>query len=202
MAEKVVGSAGSRRRRWLFGWSLVLALAAAVFLIAGAQANPPEQSGFFELDRNAQNNVSTTFLGSLGGNINATQTSFTVCQASSTNPSPLPITIQVDAEQMTVGAIASASGGGCSGAFKRTYSSVTRHVNGTAAASHGASGVSGYVTRIVTGTVPGDDWDQVYAAVLANGHPTGTDPNPCSGAAWTGGSAVVSCDDRKSTRLN
>ena len=194
MATHMLGPTGNRRRRRFLLVPILLAGLAAFFVIGGAQATPPEDSGFFELDRNAQNDVSTTFLGSLGGNINATQTSFTVCQASSTNPSPLPITIQVDAEQMTVGAIASASGGGCSGAFKRTYSSVTRHVNGTTAASHGASGVSGYVTRIVTGTVPGDDWDQVYAAVLANGHPTGTDPNPCSGAAWTGGSAVVSCD--------
>src|SRR6266511_607012 len=194
MAEKVVGSAGSRRRRWLFGWSLVLALAAAVFLIAGAQANPPEQSGFFELDKNAENNVSTVFLGSLGGNINASQTSFTVCQASNTNPSPLPITIQVDAEQMTVGAIANASGGGCTGAFKRTYSSVTRGVNGTTAASHGASGVSGYVTQIISQTKAGDDWDQVYAAVLANGSPSDTNPNPCSGPAWTGGADITDCD--------
>src|SRR6266545_2778347 len=151
MATRILGPTGSRRRRRFLVVPILLAAVAAFLLIAGAQASPPEQSGFFELDKNAQNNVSTTFLGSLGGNINATVTSFTVCQASSTNPSP-PITIQVDAEQMTVGAIANAGGGGCSGAFKRTYSSVTRHVNGTAPASHGASGVSGFVTQIVTGT--------------------------------------------------
>jgi hypothetical protein len=173
---------------------MLLVAVAALFAIAGAQANPPEQSGFFELDKNAQNNVSTKFLGSLGGNINASVTSFTVCQASSTNPSPLPITIQVDAEQMTVGAIAAAGGGGCSGAFKRTYSSVTRGANSTTAASHGASGVSGYVTQVINATVAGDDWDQVYAAVQANGHPTPDDPNPCSGTAWTGGSAIKACD--------
>jgi hypothetical protein len=194
MATRILGPTGSRRRRRFLIVPILLVGLTAFFMIAGAQANPPEQSGFFELDKNAQNNVSTTFLGSLGGNINASQTSFTVCQASSTNPSPLPITIQIDAEQMTVGAIASASGGGCTGAFKRTYSSVTRGVNGTTAASHGASGVSGFVTRIVTGTVAGDDWDQVYAAVLANGHPTLDEPNPCSGAAWTGGSAITACD--------
>jgi hypothetical protein len=173
---------------------MLLVAVAALFMIAGAQANPPQNSGLFELDKNAKNNVSTTFLGSLGGNINATVTSFTVCQASSTNPSPLPITIQVDAEQMTVGAIANAGGGGCSGAFKRTYSSVTRGVNSTTAASHGASGVSGFVTQVVTGTVAGDDWDQVFAAVQANGHPTPDEPNPCSGAAWTGGSLISACD--------
>jgi hypothetical protein len=194
MTERILGPTDSRRRRRFLLVPMLLVALAALFAIAGAQANPPEQSGFFELDKNAQNNVSTTFLGSLGGNINASVTSFTVCQASSTNPSPLPITIQVDAEQMTVGAIASAGGGGCSGAFKRTYSSVTRGVNGTTAASHGASGVSGFVTRIVTGTVAGDDWDQVFAAVDANGHPSETLPNPCSGAAWTGGSAITACD--------
>src|SRR4029453_6047737 len=167
MATRILGPTGSRRRRRFLIVPILLVGLTAFFMIAGAQANPPEQSGFFELDKNAQNNVSTTFLGSLGGNINASQTSFTVCQASSTNPSPLPITIQIDAEQMTVGAIASASGGGCTGAFKRTYSSVTRGVNGTTAASHGASGVSGFVTRIVTGTVAGDDWDQVDAGVVA-----------------------------------
>jgi hypothetical protein len=194
MATRILGPTGSRRRRRFLAVPILIVGLAAFFMIAGAQATPPEQSGFFELDKNAQNNVSTTFLGSLGGNINASVTSFTVCQASSTNPSPLPITIQVDAEQMTVGAIASASGGGCTGAFKRTYSSVTRGANGTTAASHGASGVSGFVTRIVNATVAGDDWDQVYAAVLANGSPGPDNPNPCSGANWTGGSAVTACD--------
>jgi hypothetical protein len=194
MTERILGPTDSRRRRrFLLVPAFVVALV-AFLAISGAQATPPEQSGFFELDKNAINDQSTTFLGSLGGNINASVQSFTVCQASSTNPSPLPITIQVDAEQMTVGAIASAGGGGCSGAFKRTYSSVTRGVNNTAAASHGASGVSGFVTRIVTGTVAGDDWNQVFAAVDANGHPSETLPNPCSGAAWTGGSAVTACD--------
>jgi hypothetical protein len=173
---------------------LIVAVLAPLFLVSTSQANPPQNSGLFELDKNAQNDVSTSLLGSLGGNINATATSFTVCQASSTNPSPLPITIQVDAEQMTVGAIANAGGGGCTGAFKRTYSSVTRGVNGTTAASHGASGVSGLVTRVQTGPVAGDDWDQVFNAVQANGHPTPSEPNPCSGAAWTGGLAITACD--------
>jgi hypothetical protein len=194
MATRILGPTGSRRRRrFLFVPVLVVALV-AFFVIAGAQANPPEQSGNFELDKNVINDESTTFLGQLGGNINATVTSFTVCQAISTNPGPLPITIQIDAEQMTVGAIAAAGGGGCSGAFKRTYSSVTRGVNLTTAASHGASGVSGRVTQIVTGSVPGDDWDQVFAAVAANGHPSEDNPNPCSGAAWTGSSAITACD--------
>ena len=148
--NRFVRATGRLRRRRLLYVPITAALLAPFVLMSGAEANPPQNSGFFELDKNAQNDVSTTFLGSLGGNINATVTSFTVCQASTTNPAT-PITIQVDAEQMTVGAIANAGGGGCSGAFKKTYSSVTRGVNGTTAASHGASGVSGFVTRVVTG---------------------------------------------------
>src|SRR4051812_27651948 len=118
MAEKVIGPTGSRRRHWLFLCSLIAALGAAAFVIAGAQANPPEQAGFFELDKNLTNNEQTpssvvggtaVALATLGGNITASATSFTVCQAVATNPAPLPITIQVDAERMTVGAIASAS---------------------------------------------------------------------------------------------
>jgi hypothetical protein len=191
--NRIVRSIASRPRRRHWYAILIVALLAPLFLVSTSQANPPQDSGLFELDKNAQNNVSTTLLGSLGGNINATVTSFTVCQASSTNPAT-PFTIQVDAEQMTVGAIANAGGGGCTGAFKRTYSSVTRGVNGTTAASHGASGVSGRVTLIETGSVPGDDWDQVFDAVQANGSPTPDNPNPCSGAAWTGGAAVTACD--------
>jgi hypothetical protein len=194
MATKIMGPRGSRRRRRFWLVPLLLVALAGSLMIVSAQATPPETVGLFELDKNAQNDVSTTRLGQLGGNINATTQSFTVCQLLAANPSPLPITIQIDAEQMTVGAIASAGGGGCQGAFKRTYSSVTRGVNGTTAASHGASGVSGRVTQVVTGSVPGDDWDQVFDAVDANGHPTVDEPNPCSGAAWTGGSAITACD--------
>jgi hypothetical protein len=140
----------------------------------------------FELDKNAQDDV-TTFrdplpapfatgpLGTLRSNINATQTSFEVCQASNANPTA-PFTILVDAEQMTVGAISSPGGGGCSGAFKRLYSSVTRGVditpppdvpppNVTTAAAH-AGGEN--VTLLTVGAVNGDDWDQVYAAVTAD----------------------------------
>ena len=177
--------------------------------IAGAQATPPEQNppGYFELDKDLINNeqpqssdVGTALapnfvaLGTLGGNINASVTSFTVCQAVALNPAT-PITIQIDAERMTVGAIANASGGGCSGAFKRTYSSVTRGiVGGGAAASHGASGVSGFVTLLTFNTAVGDDWSQVKAAVDANNALPTPAANPCSGAGWSGNSAARACD--------
>jgi hypothetical protein len=208
MATRVLGPRGSRRRkRFLLGPILLVALA-SLFVIVGAQASPPEQAGFFELDKNLINNEQTVSsqvgtpptavaLGTLGGNINSTATSFTVCQAVTGNPA-LPATIQIDAERMTVTSIASASGGGCTGAFKRTYT-VTRHVLGTTAASHGASGVSGFVTLLTFNTVAGDDWDQVKAAVDANNALPVADQaaNPCStftGSGWTGNAAARACD--------
>jgi hypothetical protein len=212
MATRVLGPTGSKRRRRFLLVPILLVALASLFVIVGAQASPPEQAGFFELDKNLINNEQTpssvigsppnqtaVALGTLGGNINSSVTSFTVCQAVATNPTPLPITIQVDAERMTVGAITNATGGGCSGAFKRTYSSVTRGADvpagfTTDAASHGASGVSGFVTRLTFNTVAGDDWDQVKAAVDANGSPTATNPNPCSGPNWTGNTAAQACD--------
>src|SRR5690242_13075076 len=209
MATRILGPTGSTRRKRFLIVPLTLVALATFFVIAGAQANPPEQAGFFELDKNLINNEQTpsflnsatppvqTTLGSLGGNITAAATSFTVCQNNATNPAASvanPITIQVEAERMTVGAIANASGGGCSGTFKRTYSSITRGALGTSAASHGASGVSGYVTQLTFNTVAGDDWSQVFTAVQANGSPTPADPNPCSGPNWTGNSAAQACD--------
>src|SRR5262245_12425965 len=133
-----MGPNGRWRRRRLVVPVLAVALS-PLFVVVAARANPPESSGLWELDKNVQNNVSTSFLGALNSNINAATTSFVVCQNASANPGT-PITIQVDAEQMTVGAIANASGGGCTGTFKRTYSSVTRGANGTAAAAHAQSG--------------------------------------------------------------
>ena len=208
MATRILGPTGSRRRRRFLFVPLLVAALAALFVIVGAQATPPQTAGYFELDKNLINNEQTpsfgtapnlTTLGSLGGNINASATSFTVCQNVSANPTT-PITIQVEAERMTVGAIANASGGGCSGTFKRTYSSVTRGAGGTTAASHGASGVQGYVTQVTSNTVTGDDWNQVKAAVDANNAlPLAQQlKNPCSvdstHTAWTGNTDAVACD--------
>src|SRR5215211_876717 len=174
MSERILGPTGSRRRRRFLFVPLLVAALAAILVVAGAQATPPQTAGYFELDKNLINNEQTPSvntgtvlnpnmktLGSLGGNINATQTSFTVCQNVTTIPTT-PITIQVDAERMTVGSITTASGGGCSGQFKKTYSNVTRGADvpagfTTDAASHGASGVSGYVTQLTFNTVAGDD---------------------------------------------
>src|SRR4051794_41122258 len=113
MADRILGPTGSTRRRRFLLVPLLLVALAAFFVIAGAQANPPDTAGYFELDKNLINNEQTPSfptadtppvqktLGVLGGNISATATSFVVCQTSSTNPAT-PFTIQVDAERMTV----------------------------------------------------------------------------------------------------
>ncbi|MGH3084475.1 MAG: hypothetical protein ACRDNP_10550, partial [Gaiellaceae bacterium] len=172
MTNQIIGPTGSQRRRWTLLIPLVAAFAFALVYIAGAQGNAPDQAGLFELDKNAINDEQTPSfgtdlktLGTLGGNINASVTSFTVCQNVDTPNPTTPILIQIDAERMTVPVITNAGGGGCQGAFKRTYGSaaqpIVRGDDGTTAASHGASGVSGYVTQVTKNAAPGDDWDQV-----------------------------------------
>src|SRR5436190_16678754 len=98
MATRILGPTGSKRRKRFLLAPLLLVALAAFFVIAGAQANPPEQAGFFELDKNVINNEQTPSfadsstppvlktLGSLGGNITASATSFTVCQTNASNP--------------------------------------------------------------------------------------------------------------------
>ena len=63
--NRIVRSIASRpRRRHLYA-ILIVALLAPLFFVSTSQANPPQNSGLFELDKNAQNNVSTSLLGSL-----------------------------------------------------------------------------------------------------------------------------------------
>src|ERR1700751_4899298 len=52
MARKFVGPTGSRRRRWLFLFTTIAALAAAAFFIAGAGAVTGSPSGFESADGN------------------------------------------------------------------------------------------------------------------------------------------------------
>jgi hypothetical protein len=163
MATRILGPAGSpKRRRFLFAPVLLASLLAILF--AAGSARGVHDLGLFELDKNATNDLTTTHLAILNSSANATQTTIQVCRFGASDPST-PFTILIDAEQMSVTASAAAGGGGCpSGTAKRNYT-VTRHVNGTTAASHAAGSD---VTRMVTGLVAGDDWNQVYDEVQAD----------------------------------
>ena len=161
------------RQRGIVGLT-VMSVLTALSVVASTPAAAVHDLGDFELDKNASNDIATTKLGVLNAQINSTSsTSFVVCQTAAT---PLAngaqsSTILIDGEQMTVTNVATAAGGGCSGAFKRTYT-VTRGVNGTNATTH-AGGED--VTRLVSGSFDGDDWDQVFASVNADPNNTGAD---------------------------
>ncbi|HEU5216012.1 MAG TPA: hypothetical protein VFU30_10770 [Gaiellaceae bacterium] len=181
---------------------LALAATTALLVIGGAfgspEGNPP---GFFALDKNATHNLNTPHVGIIKSSINSTATSMTVCEYSGT-PATLPAgaTLLIDAEQVSFvsyGTISSQTGG-CSFSDPnitptrtRVYN-ITRHANSTTAASH--PGDSDVTQLTTTGALPGNDWDQVYAAVQAN-PPSDSNPNPCSSSTFqlTNGSAVA-CD--------
>src|SRR3990172_783417 len=176
-------------RRWLTALSTVSILAGV--LVLGTPALGLTQSEF-ELDKNPTNDLTTEHLGTLKSSVNSTATSFVVCerQFDITNdgvnnpvvvPIPaVPFTIQIDAEQMTVTALGTPSNktGGCSfsdpadSAFQVRAWLVSRHVNGTTAASHSGSSD---ITHMLTGAAPGDDWDQVFASVTADADDIGAD---------------------------
>jgi len=157
------------RQRGFVGLT-VMTLVAAFGIAASTPALAVHDLGDFELDKDATNNVITSKLAVLNANINATVTSIVVCQVISANPTT-PATILVDSERMTVSAVGNASGGGCTGAFKRTYT-VARHAGGTAAAAHsGGEDVS----LLATSSNTGDDWADVYASVNADANDTGDD---------------------------
>jgi len=176
-------------RRWLTALS-TLSIVAGV-LVFGSPTLGLTQTEF-ELDKNATDDLATEHLGTLKSSVNSTATSFVVCerQFDITNdginnpvvvPIPaVPFTIQVDAEQMTVTAKTNPSNktGGCSfsdpadsAAQVETWA-VSRHVNGTTAASHSGSSD---MTHMLTGAAAGDDWDQVYASVTADADDIGDD---------------------------
>jgi len=138
----------------------VMSLLAAVSLVASTPASAVHALGDFELDKDASNDITTAKIGTLNANISATATSIVICQASSTN-TPNGSTILIDAEQMTVNNVTAASGGGCTGAFKRTYS-VTRGVDTTATTHSGGEDVTRLITTV---SADADDWDDVYNAI-------------------------------------
>src|SRR3990172_12724005 len=177
-------------RRWLTALSTVSILAGV--LVLGTPALGLTQSEF-ELDKTATTDLPPEHLGTLKSSVNSTATSFVVCERQFDitdddidNPVVVPIpttpfTIQIDAEQMTVTALSGASNktGGCGfsdpadSTFQIETWAVSRHVNGTTAASHsGSSDVTRMLTVVPT---PGDDWDQVYASVTADADDIGDD---------------------------
>jgi len=174
MAERVLGQPGSARRRRFLGIPILIVALLSLFWIAGAQA--VHDDTYFELDKDATNDLRTVALDTLNSNISATATSIVVCRKQAgdppaTIPTPAtPFTILIDAEQMSVTAVASAKGGGCSTA-KNTYT-VTRAQGGTTAAAH-SGGAD--VTQLIFGSFDGDDWDQVLAEVSEDANDEGTD---------------------------
>jgi hypothetical protein len=154
---RFIGSSGSRRRRRSLTGLIACTLLLAVITAPSAVA--VHDLGLMELDKNATNDLTTVKVAILNSNTSATATTLSVCRVVASNPAT-PFTILIDAEQMTVTAIAPAGGGGCpSGTQKQTWT-VTRHVNGSTAASH-AGGSN--ITQMITGPVDGADWDQVFA---------------------------------------
>src|SRR3954463_759473 len=141
MARKVIGPTGSRRRRWLFLCTSFAAIAVAVLVIPSAFAVHDEN--VFQLEGNASTAANSTptaledwdlickanrvQVGTLAAAITASATSITVTETRSLPGATLPINIQIGSEQMTVTARTGASN-------PRTYT-VTRHIDGTTAAS-------------------------------------------------------------------
>jgi hypothetical protein len=160
--SRIPGLPGSRRRRRTFLGLLACTLLTAAIVVPSASA--VHDVGAFELDKNAHNDLSTVKVAILNSNVSASATSLSACRVVPANPTT-PFTILIDAEEMSVTAVANAGGGGCpTGTQKQTWT-VTRAQNGSTAAAH-AGGSN--ITQLITGPVPGDDWDQVFAEVTAD----------------------------------
>ena len=137
------------------------AISLGLFYVAGAQAVHSETPDLFELEGDAQANLVSAKLGTLGSNINASVTSFNVCQTAAGNPTGAII---VDSEQMNLtGSVAGNFGGNCSGT-KRVYT-VARGFDGPldgfqTAASH--SGGADVTLLTATAGNDGDDWEDLW----------------------------------------
>jgi len=144
-------------------WGVLAFVVAALTLALAASSLAVHDNGKFELDKNASNDVSVTLLGTLGANVNATTTTIPVCRTAA-EPA-FPFTILVEAERMTVTAVAGGSfGGNCAGT-KVNYTAT----RGTNNAAHAKSGVSGNVSLVVDPDAkPGPDWNQVQSALQSD----------------------------------
>ena len=147
MATRVLGPKGSKKRRRFLFVPILLVACTALFYVSGALA--VHDVGVFELDGNAITanggvnestppaaedwdlicKVNRVQAGDLAANISATATSITVTETNGI-AKLLPVNIQIGSEQMTVTARS-----GSANPF--TYT-VTRHIDGTTAATHAA----------------------------------------------------------------
>ena len=157
------------KSRWLMLVVVVAALVAAISASALAALDPSK----FELDKNASNDLTVTPHGELGANTTAAATVVGICQTAAANLAP-PFTILVEAERMSVTAVAAGTfGGNC--ANKRDYT-VTRAQGGTTATAHAKGNPQGMVSLLVVdSTQAGPDWDQVFASVSQDSNNTGDD---------------------------
>jgi len=156
-------------------WALLAGVVASLTLLVATLALATLTSSNFELDRNANHDLTSTHLGALQSSATSTDLTIKVCELV-TAPTR-PFTIQIDAERLTVTAVAATAGstGGCAFAnpadtpLDSRVWTVTRGVGGTTAASHTGSAPRNDVTGInLAGAPTGHDWDQVYADVQAN----------------------------------
>ena len=147
-------------------WLVLVAVVALLTGLISTATLAVHDVGEFELDKNASNDTNVTLFGVLGSNVNATTTTIPICRSAA---SPiLPVTVLVEAERIELTAIAGGSfGGSCSG--EKVNYTATRGVDGTTAAAHQKSGVSGLVSLIEEPVAKdGPDWNQVYAAWSAD----------------------------------
>ena len=149
-------------------WGVLAFLVAALTIALAASSLAVHDNGKFELDKNATNDLNVTLFGTLGANVSgaATATTIPVCQTATTTPT-FPFTILVEAERMSVTAVAGGSfGGNCAGT--KVNFTVTRGFDGTTRAAHSKSGVNGNVSLVQTATKDGPDWNQVHSALQSD----------------------------------
>jgi len=149
--------------RWIF---LIFIVAGLVMALASSSLAVHDDNRF-ELDKNVSNDTNITRLGELGQSATVGATTLNVCQA--TADPATPFLIQLEAERMTVTAIANGSfGGNCGAATKKTYT-VTRAADDTTATAHAKGGVDGIISLYVPAvSKPGTDWNQVHAALQSD----------------------------------
>lgn len=139
----------------------ILTLIAGV-LVSSSSALAVHDDNLFELDKNASNNTNVTQIGDLGSNVTVGATALPVCQTET--PPATPFTVLVEAELMTVTAIADGNFGGNCGGLKKSYT-VTRGVASTTATAHAKGNPQGAISLVTSATKAGPDWDQVFAQV-------------------------------------